>query len=117
MVTPEGLYSTPSQPFQAIDLALLDLWDKAKRAAEMITNLRESNEKLTEYVKSLEKSIKELQEKVTEKEKEIEEQKKHGSTMRALEAPEGVFILSPDEREALERKITDLLQRLNTHVS
>lgn len=117
MVSPEGLYSTPSQPFQAVDLALLDLWDKAKRTADMIVSLRESNSKLLEHVKGLEKTIQDLQTTLSEKEKEIEELKKKGSFAKSADTSNGAFYLTQEEREALERKITDLLERLNAHIS
>lgn len=117
MVSQESLYSTPTQTFQSVETALLELWDKAKRAADMISGLRESNTKLIEHIKTVEKSIVELQNQISAKEKEIEELKKTGSFTRSLDTSDGAFYLSPDEREALERKISELLERLNAHFS
>ena len=116
MAQQEGLYSSPAQPFQLVESALLDLWDKAKRAVDAITSLRESNAKLLEHIKTLEKTIEELQKHISVKDKEIEGLSKKGSLAKQSDISDGVFYLSPEEREALEKKITELLQRLHAHL-
>lgn len=117
MVSQEGLYATPAESLQSIDRALLDLLDKARRAADLIAGLRESNTRLLEHIKTLEKTIEDFQQQLHHKDKEIEEFKQRGSVMNTLDTTDGVFLLSAEEREALEKKITDLLQKLHAHLS
>lgn len=99
-----------------MDRALLDLMDKAKRASDLILGLRESNTKLLEHIKTLEKTIEDLQAQVHQKEKEFEALAHGGSFTGTLDTSDGAFPLSLEEREALEKKIMDLLQKLQTHM-
>lgn len=115
MVSQDGLYTVPSQTFQSVENALLDLWDKAKRAADMILSLRDSNAKLLEHIKTLERTIEDLHQQLHSKELEFEQISAAGFPGR-VGTTEGTFTLSEAEREALEKRITQLLERLRAHV-
>ncbi len=99
-----------------IQLALQGLWDRAQKAVELITRLRSENAALTQRVEELESAQRLFDEQLAEKENLITTLQEKKATPASVDVGDGLLYLSPDEREALERQIGDLLRRINTHL-
>lgn len=99
-----------------IQLALQGLWEKAQKAADRIKGLREENENLQQRVTELEGTVSELQSQLTEQVNYHKELKEKSATLSSVDVGDGLLYLSPDEREALERQISDLIARINAHL-
>ena len=99
-----------------IQAAMSELWDKAKRAAAHIEQLRRENQELHTRVSELEHTLRTLEGQLTRKDEEIDVLRGHSRTSGTVDVGERLLYLSPDEREALERQINDLLTRINTHL-
>ncbi|MCZ7555536.1 MAG: hypothetical protein M5R41_03930 [Bacteroidia bacterium] len=99
-----------------IQAALADLWQKAKAVVAQIEALREENGQLRTRVEELELTLRTMESQLTQKEQRIEALENHPPHHTAVEVGERLLYLSPDEREALERQIDDLLKRINSHL-
>jgi chromosome segregation ATPase len=99
-----------------IQAALAELWQKARAAVARIEELREENGQLSTRVQELEHTLRTMESQLTQKEQRIEALEKHPPHHTAVEVGERLLYLTPDEREALERQIDDLLKRINTHL-
>ncbi len=100
----------------AIQSALQGLWQKAQQAADRIRELREENTSLRGRLEELEATVREQEALLTEKEQKLKELQEKSATPSSVDVGDGLLYLSPDEREALERQITDLIARINAHL-
>ncbi len=99
-----------------VETLLGELWKKVRKAAARIEELRLENNRLQTRIEELEHSMSTMEALLTQKEEKIESLEKHPPHYTAIEVGERLLYLSPDEREALERQIDDLLRRINTHL-
>ena len=99
-----------------IQAALTELWEKAQLAVDRIEALRGDNHELRVRIEELEHTLRNLESQLTKKHQRIEQLQKHPATLGGVEVGERLLYLSPDEREALERQINDLLLRINAHL-
>jgi len=93
-----------------------ELWDKARDAATLIEQLRSDNNSLSKRVAELETSLHRSETQLTERNQLIEELQKQPEILSTVDVGERLLYLAPDEREALERQINDLLARINAHL-
>jgi uncharacterized protein YlxW (UPF0749 family) len=100
----------------AIPHALQNLWEHVQKAADMITRLRADNSTLQARVDELETAAREHQALLDEKDNKMKELAEQSSALSSVDVGEGLLYLSPDEREALERQINDLIARINAHL-
>jgi chromosome segregation ATPase len=100
----------------AIQDALQGLWERAQKAADMILQLRADNKELRTRIEELENAVQEQQALLNEKDDKVKELLDASSTLSSVDVGEGLLYLSPDEREALERQINDLIVRINAHL-
>ncbi len=100
----------------AIQNALQGLWERAQKAADMIAELRTDNSALRTRVEELETAMREQQALLHEKDSKVKELQEKSATLSSVDVGEGLLYLSPDEREALERQINDLIARINAHL-
>lgn len=94
---------------KAIDVWLKGLWDRAKKAAELISRLREEKAELQARVNTLEEELSRLRGDLTKS----EEMLRAVSSDRA--DPDQSF-LSNGEREQLSAKVKDLLAKLEAYI-
>ncbi len=99
-----------------IQVALQGLWDRAQQAVELITRLRTENADLSRRVEELEAAQRAFEAQLAEKDNLITTLQEKKATPSSVDVGDGLLYLSPDEREALERQIGDLLRRINTHL-
>lgn len=100
----------------AIQHALQTLWERVQNAADMISKLRADNGTLQARVEELETAMREQQALLNEKDNKVKELLEKSATLSSVDVGEGLLYLSPDEREALERQINDLIARINAHL-
>jgi chromosome segregation ATPase len=94
---------------KAIDAWLKGLWDRAKKAAEVISRLREEKAELQTRVSTLEAELLRVK----------DELQKNEETLRAVSSePSGTdhSLLSNGEREQLSAKVKDLLAKLEAYI-
>ena len=96
-----------------LEVEINNLWEKIKKASEMIFLLREENQQLKEEKNGLIKKNEELQEKLSVKEQEIVRIKSEYA--RLLNNASG-SAFTPQEKEALRVKINELITKINSHL-
>ncbi len=99
-----------------IQVALQGVWDRAQKAVELITRLRSENVDLMSRIEELETAQRAFEAQLAEKDNLINTLQENSSSLSSVDVGDGLLYLSPDEREALERQISDLLKRINTHL-
>ena len=100
----------------AIQSALQGLWEKAQQAADRIRDLREENTSLRGKLEELETKVREQEALLIDKEQKLKELQEKSRMPSSVDVGDGLLYLSPDEREALERQMTDLIARINAHL-
>lgn len=89
------------------------LWEKIKKASELIFLLREENQQLKEKNNELEKKLQELIEKLSTKEQELGKIKAEYSRLVNTSVDDN---FTPQEKEALRKRITELIAKINSHL-
>lgn len=100
----------PQADNRAIEVWLKGLWDRAKKAAELISRLREEKAELQTRVASMEEELARVRQELTKDEEMI----RTLSAGRREEADHSVF--SNGEKEQLSAKVRDLLSKLDGYV-
>lgn len=100
----------PQADTRAIEVWLKSLWDRAKKAAELISRLREEKAELQTRVASMEEELARVRQELTKDEEMI----RTLSAGRREEADHSVF--SNGEKEQLSAKVRDLLSKLDGYV-
>ena len=100
----------PQADTKAIEVWLKSLWDRAKKAAELISRLREEKAELQTMVASMEEELIRLKQEFAKG----EEMFRTLSAGRSEGADHSVF--SNGEREQLSAKVRDLLAKLDGYV-
>jgi chromosome segregation ATPase len=94
---------------KAIDLWLKGLWDRAKKAAEVISRLREEKAELQARVNTLEEELSRLRSDLDRSEEQLR------SVSSDHQITDQTF-LSNGEREQLSVKVKDLLAKLDAYI-
>jgi uncharacterized protein with von Willebrand factor type A (vWA) domain len=113
----ESLFADNSNALKSLEEALFGLWDRMKKAVERIEHLTQENSLLSERNKELEQAALELQQHVEKKSKRIEELESGHASVSGIDAGDGVFYLSNEERVELENRIDELLRKIESHLS
>lgn len=94
---------------KAIDVWLKGLWDRAKKAAEVISRLREEKAELQARVNTLEEELSRLKSDLDRSEEQLRSvsSDQHGTDQT---------FLSNGEREQLSAKVKDLLAKLDAYI-
>lgn len=100
----------PQADTKAIDTWLKSLWDRAKKAAELISRLREEKVELQNRVASMEEELTRLRLELAKDEEMI-----RTLSVGAGEAGDH-SLFSNGEKEQLSAKVKDLLTRLDGYV-
>jgi FtsZ-binding cell division protein ZapB len=88
------------------------LWDRVRRAAELIDYLKEENRTLQGNCSRLEEQTAKLRKELMEKEETLREVKEQH--LEAISHNNNFF--SEEEKQALKSRIKELLGRINTHI-
>ena len=97
----------PAADVSAVDTWLRNLWDRAKKAAEVISRLREEKAELQARVASMEEELHRLRQELS----------KNQEAMKSVPAERGDHaFLSNGEREQLTARVKDLLTKLDGYV-
>lgn len=99
-----------------IQIALQGIWERAQKAVELIARLRDDNAALSRRIEELEAAQRAFEAQLAEKEHIINSLQEKSGMPSSVDVGNGLLYLSPDEREALERQIDDLLKRINAHL-
>lgn len=123
MDTSEVHRQSDNPALAALHSSIKEFRDRVTRATALISDLRRRNDELERTTALQEASLRELQAQLDEKEFrviELEEQIQAAppatSGALSVETVEKLLYLSPDEREALERQIGDLIARIDAHL-
>jgi len=105
-----GVTHIPQVETRALDTWLKTLWDRAKKASELISHLREENAQLQTRVASMEEELSHLRQELAKGEEMI----RTLSAERSKEADRSIF--ANGESERLSAKVRDLLAKLDGYV-
>jgi predicted RNase H-like nuclease (RuvC/YqgF family) len=92
-----------------VETALKGLWEKARRAGELIAQLREENSALQSRVDALQDEVRKYQQELAAKEQML------AQASAGAEAKRGVLMVN-GEREALATKVKDLLAKIEAYL-
>jgi chromosome segregation ATPase len=95
-----------------LDAAFKGLWERVRKATELITGLREENKTLRADIAQLKGRIQELEGILRLREENIQDLK----TQQLQIQSNNNSPFTEEEREALKLRIKDLLAKLNSHL-
>ncbi len=109
---------------QLLDEIFKPVWEKIRRAAELIQELREEKGRLSERIsdmeistshriENLEGELKSLRQELTLREQELKRVKAENSQ---LSSTNGREIFSIEEKEILKDRIRELIAKINSHL-
>lgn len=113
----ESHFADQKRAMNSLDDALYELWEKMKKAVEKIGQLKTDNDTLKERNEYLEELLTELQDRVEKKSRRIEELESAVKNNSGIDGGERVFYLSNEEREQLEKRIDELLRKIDSHLN
>lgn len=87
------------------------LWERVKKAAELIEHLKEENRTLRSNTAQLEEQLSNLKNELMTKEGALREMNEE--RLQVLSSGDSLF--SEQEREALKQKIRELIASINSH--
>lgn len=123
MDIPEVHHQSENPALAGLHASIKEFRDRVTRAAALIADLRRRVDELERTNTAQESAVRDLQERLDEKEFriiELEEQVRNAANGAApglsVDTVEKLLYLSPDEREALERQISDLIARIDAHL-
>jgi len=97
-----------------LEASFKQLWDKIRAATELISQLREMNQKYHSQVENLEGEIIRLRSGMSQKEHDMKRLKlDHAQLSGALGNND---FLTIEEKEALKSKIKDIIAKINSHL-
>jgi hypothetical protein len=109
----QSLPDTPTQTggdARAFEGSLKALWDRAKRAVEVIAELREQKQVQMQRIGELEAEVRRLQQEVARRDATI----KATATEHAAKPAHG--LVDESEREALAQKVQDLILKIEAYL-
>lgn len=107
---PSNLDTVNRSELELLESSLHGLWEKVKRAGEVIGVLREEKRSLTNRVDQLEAELRRVQAELQKKELAVKELQA-GASARAAGIP-----FADGEREALLHRAKDLLSRIEAYL-
>jgi predicted nucleic acid-binding Zn-ribbon protein len=105
-------HTTVPRALQGVEAGLRKLWEKARRAGELIAQLRAEKADLDSKVDQMEGEITQLKEQLAMKEELVRTM----SEKQSLAEATGGGITVDGDREALRTKVKELLARINGYL-
>lgn len=113
MEQPSTDLAAPSQgEVKSLESSLKTLWDKAKRAAEVIGELRDQKRLLETRVGQLEVELRQLQAELAKKDQLA---KTMAANLKAVD-PKRAVLFANGERETLAVRVRDLLAKIDAYL-
>ena len=103
--------SSPAEGY-TIELALKSLWDKVRRAAEVIARLRVENSQLQAAVAQMQRELLQLKEDLIKREQEIRKLSAEKAEIQSARTSG----FSNGEREALSARVKELLGKIESYL-
>lgn len=94
---------------RSVENAVKALWERVRRAGDLIQQLREERQALLVQVEQLRAEVQHVQNELTRKEQLI-------NSMPPAGAGDGTKVFGNGEREALAQKVKDLLARIDAYL-
>jgi len=110
-VEPSNVDTGSRSDLELLESSLRGLWEKVKRAGELIGALREENRSLKGRVDQLEGELRQVQAELQRKDLALKE-----SQAGAVAAKAGAAHFADGEREALLLRAKDLLSRIESYL-
>jgi len=104
--------ATVQSDVEAVEAALRGLWDRTRKAGELIAELRGENTSLRALVEGLRKDLEGLKHEVARKDEAIARLQAE----RAGEEAQRGAVLPNGERDALAARVRDLITRLDAYL-
>jgi len=98
---------------KAIEVVFKALWDRVKKAGEMIESLREERRNLQARVSALEEQVTRLTAELKGKEEDL---RKLSDLEAKQVSQQNNTAFTVEEKEALKSRIKELLLRINSHL-
>ena len=99
---------------QLLESVFKQLWDRIRAATELISHLREENQKYRSQTERLEGELARLRSESSQKEQEMKRLKlDHAELSGALGDND---FLTTEDKEALKGRIKDLISKINSHL-
>lgn len=112
----DSTFSNDNPLFASLQQAMTEFREKASSAVKTLKQLKERVKTLESDNTALERTLADLRKELEEKNALVLKFRDSKSGSHSIDVGERLLYFSPDEREALERQINDLLERLNTHL-
>jgi chromosome segregation ATPase len=97
---------------KGLEAVFKSVWDRVRKAAELIEGLKEENRSLRDRVSQLEDHLAGVKRELSEKDDAIRQLREQN-----LQAPvRGDNVISEEERDMLKSRIKELLTKLNSHL-
>ena len=112
----DSIYSADNPLFASLQQAIREFREKAAAAVKTLKELRERVKTLESDKSALERSLADARRELEEQSAMVLKFRDSKSGSHSIDVGERLLYFSADEREALERQINDLLERLNTHL-
>jgi len=94
---------------RSVENALKTLWERVRRAGDLIQQLREERQALLVQVEQLRAQVQHVQKELARKEQALASQPRPG-------ADDATRVFGNGEREALAQKVKDLLARIDAYL-
>lgn len=107
-----GMEVGTSKGIRPLETALNSLWEKARRASEVIIGLRGDNRALQERVTELEEELVNAKESLGARAEEIKKLREDFSLLKSHRND----TISKEEREAIKNKIQELIHKINSYL-
>ena len=101
----------PPTEASSIELVLKGLWDKVRRAAEVIARLRVENSQLESTVAQMRQELQELRDQLATREQEIKKLSSEKAEMQSA----GSGLLN-GEQQAIKVKVQELLGKIESYL-
>lgn len=103
----------PVAEYKEIELEIKNLWEKIRKASEVIFILRDENNELKVQYAQVQKKLEEITKSLSDKDLEIARLKTENSKLYSTASEDS---MTPAEKEALKKRINELISKINSHL-
>ncbi len=103
-----------SKETNSVDDALRILWDKAKEASDLISELKRERQQLHTKLIAIESELSRLRNELITKDQEVKRLK--GELAQSANTNNGTIAILTEEKEVLKNRIRELIATINSHL-
>jgi hypothetical protein len=96
-----------------IEHVLRAFWDKTRNAAELISQLRDANQQLTQRNELIERELHQIRSEIVSKESEIKKLKQEHAQSQVITSGD---VFTSSEKEEVKSRIRGLIAKINSHL-